>query len=36
MYTNFIVFLQDENEIVNMCTNFIVFLQEEKEIIDVY
>ena len=34
MSTNFIVFLQDEKEIVDMCTNIFVFLQEEKEIVD--
>ena len=34
MCTNFIVFLQEEKETVDMCTNFIVFLQEEKETVD--
>ena len=33
-YTNFIVFLLDENKILDMCTNFVVFHQEEKEILD--
>ena len=31
MFTNVIVFLQEEKETVDMCTNVIVFLQEEKE-----
>ena len=34
MCTNFIVFLQEEKETVDMCTNVIVFLQEEKETVD--
>ena len=35
MSTNFIVFLQEEKEILDMCTtNIIVFIQVEKEILD--
>ena len=30
----FLVFLQDENEIADMCTNFMGFCQEENEIAD--
>ena len=35
MCTNFIVFLQEENEIADMCTNVLVLLQEENEIADI-
>ena len=34
--TNYIVFLQEENEFVDICTNFLGFLQDENEIVDVY
>ena len=34
MCTNFIVFLQEEKETVDMCINCIVFLQEEKVTVD--
>ena len=36
MNTNYIVILQEEKEIVDICTNFLGFLQDENEIVDVY
>ena len=30
MFTNFIVFLQEEKETVDICSNVIVYLQEVK------
>ena len=34
MCTNFIVFLQEENEIVDLCIN-VLFFQDENEIADI-